>query len=109
MSWEENEEYLPSQQPPPVPRTGGLNPNAFSFNPSASTFTPSFAAAPVGGPGVSTAPVSEPWPPTPATAPALEADNVVEDHAHEETHAATNGPVPAEEDGGEVSSSHRAG
>ena len=48
MSWEDNEDLLPSQQPSPAPTSGGLNPNAssFSFNPGASTFAPSFAPSP---------------------------------------------------------------
>ena len=48
MSWEDNDELLPSEQSAPAPRSGGLNPNAstFSFNPGASTFAPNFAAPP---------------------------------------------------------------
>ena len=49
MSWEDNEDLLPSQQQPsPAPASGGLNPNAssFSFNPGASTFAPTSAPSP---------------------------------------------------------------
>jgi hypothetical protein len=108
MSWEENEEYLPPQQPPPAPRGITLNPNAFSFNPSASSFTPTYGAAPTGAP--QSAPVAAPPGVIAAPITAAAAANHISDSAfHAQANEAANGPTPMDQDCEEVSSSDRAG
>ena len=95
MSWEDNEELLPTEQPAPAPRSGGLNPNAssFSFNPGASTFSPSFAAA--APPPPPPARVAEHLPAT-QTAPAPHENNHLEPSAAH--NAVPNGIAPMDED-----------
>ena len=92
MSWEDNDELLPSEQQAPAPTTGGLNPNAssFSFNPGASTFAPNFAAPP------------PPPARTPEQLPAAPAQPTPHENSHEAPSAShnamPNGIAPMDED-----------
>ncbi|CAK0783525.1 hypothetical protein CVIRNUC_006724 [Coccomyxa viridis] len=92
MSWEDNEELLPSQQPSPAPTSGGLNPNAssFSFNPGASTFAPTSAPSPPPARASQHAAAVAPTQPTPHENSHIE---------HPASHSALpNGIAPMDED-----------
>lgn len=99
MSWEENEDFLPSENQAPASRSAApaLNPNAFSFNPGASTFSTTFAAAPAAPSPVLQAPAPASVRPAAASFQHQPAD-APQTAPPAASHAITNGVAPMDED-----------